>query len=219
MEPETDLKRYSSVTGNAIPRSVRFKNKQSKSSVFLFTKKFSRIVALRYERTRGLLDFKWQRSQKTRLPGVVLQHNYWLPTAVCPHWTPFGSREKVSSCVLASSLLKKEDTSNQFWLRKTICFWTNIDDKKFGCILVQTELTWSCEQLVRRLHTYSTLQRNSETNLVTAGAVPGAYVLRSRENLEILSMIGNCTDSGRQPNRILVAERFVSDYTLIVWTL
>ena len=59
-------------------------------------------------------------------------------------------------------------------------------------------------------------RRNSETNFVTVGAVPGAYVLRSRENLEILSMIGNCTDSGRQPNRILVAERFVSDYTLIV---
>ena len=59
-------------------------------------------------------------------------------------------------------------------------------------------------------------QRDSETNLVTVGAVPGAYVLRSRENLEILSMIGICTDSGRQPKRILVAERFVSDYIPIV---
>ena len=69
---------------------------------------------------------------------------------------------------------------------------------------------------MRRLHTYSTLPEELRNEFGTVGAVPGAYVLRSRENLEIRSMIGNCTDSGRQPNRILVAERFVSDYTLIV---
>ena len=84
VEPETDLKRYSSVTGNAIPRSVRFKNKQLKSSVFLFTKKFSRIVALRYERTRGLLDFKRERSQKTRLPGTS-----WFSSTTIDYLLPF----------------------------------------------------------------------------------------------------------------------------------
>ena len=42
VEPETDLKRYSSVTGNAIPRPVRFKNKRRSLQYFYSQKTFSR---------------------------------------------------------------------------------------------------------------------------------------------------------------------------------